>query len=50
MGTTDKQGAKLQTKHDNKLAHGEGELLQCKQPKKGVLLRQVDNTPYEVEL
>jgi hypothetical protein len=37
------QGAKLQTKHNNGLAYGKGELLQCKQPKKGILLRQVDD-------
>jgi hypothetical protein len=50
VGTLDKQGAKLQTKHNNRLAYGKGEPLQCKQPKKGILLRQVDDTPYEVEL
>jgi hypothetical protein len=50
MGTTDKKGAKLQTKHKNGLAHGKGEPLQSKQPKKGILLRQVDDGPYEVEL
>jgi hypothetical protein len=46
----DKKGAKLQTKHNSGLAYGKGEQLQCKQPKKGILLRQVDDTPYEVEL
>jgi hypothetical protein len=30
--------------------HGKSEPLQCKQPKKGILLRQVDDAPYEVEL
>jgi hypothetical protein len=25
-------------------------LLQCKQPKKGILLTQVDDAPYEVQL
>jgi hypothetical protein len=30
--------------------HGKTEPLQCKQPKKGTLLRQVDDAPYEVEL
>jgi hypothetical protein len=41
---------RLQTKHNNGLAYGKGEPLQCKQPKKGILLRQVDDAPYEVEL
>jgi hypothetical protein len=44
------QGAKFQTKHNNGLPHGTGEPLQCKQSKKVILLRLVDNTPYEVEL
>jgi hypothetical protein len=50
VGTTDKKGAKLQTKHNNGLAHGKSEPLKSKQPKKGILLRQVDDAPYEVEL
>jgi hypothetical protein len=40
----------LQTKHNNGLAYGEGEPLQCKQPKKSRLLIQVDDTPNAVEL
>jgi hypothetical protein len=50
VGTTNKQGAKLQTKHNNGLAYGKGVPLQYKQPKKDILLRQVDNAPYLVEL
>jgi hypothetical protein len=50
VGATDKKGAKLQTKHNSGLAYGKGEPLQCKQPKKDILLGQVDDAPYEVEL
>jgi hypothetical protein len=51
VGTMAKRGGKLRTKHnDNRLAYGKSEPLQSKQPKKDILLRQVDDAPYEVEL
>jgi hypothetical protein len=50
VGTMDKKEAKLQTKHNNGLAYGKGEPLQCKQPKKDMLLSEVDGATHEVEL
>jgi hypothetical protein len=46
VGITGKTGEKLQTKYNNALAYGKGAPLQ---PKKGILLRQVDDALYEVE-
>jgi hypothetical protein len=42
--------AKLQTKHNKGLAYGKGEPARSKQPKKDIVLRQVDDAHYEVEL
>jgi hypothetical protein len=47
--TTGKQWTKLQTRHNNEPACRKGEPLECKQPKKSIALRQVDDAPYEVE-
>jgi hypothetical protein len=42
--------SRVQTKHNNGLSYGKGEPLQSKQPKKDILLRQMDDAPGEVEL